>query len=425
MTTIAEATSRAATVRQARRGVVLLEVLVALALLIFGLALVGLQINAGVEAARNADVATRAIMLVDTKMSELAAGVLMPQPNEQEMTGDFGLHYPGYTWRLLIKETEIENQKDVTLEIGYNPVAAREQIANPSKEITVEDTGTRIVQVAHRLLPAPADVNLDRDFGLGQQELEKWQQKMEQAQANQPPAGGGGGQIPTGGGGGGGAPPQVGGLGSMNELLQALSALMAGGNFDPRMLSDLPMEELGKYSDMLEMMLGRKGGMAQSADQLLQQLLGNDRRGGRRGGRGGDRGGRRPDAEQRDGELPSDAEPGPRRGEQGEGSDRSGGRFGRGNDAAGQEDANEAPEGRFGARRNPDREDGAQSDTGGRRGRPRGQNDTGSATGGSRGRGRGGDEGAGEGRGGRDDSQRDENQDNRQPQRRGGNRLSR
>ena len=80
---------------QRRLGAVLLEVIISMGLLIFGMAVVGLQINAGLDAARTSDIATRAVMLADTKMAELAAGIVKPEKNDDEVKGDFGILYPG------------------------------------------------------------------------------------------------------------------------------------------------------------------------------------------------------------------------------------------------------------------------------------------------------------------------------------------
>src|SRR5690606_10048695 len=57
--------------RTARRGALLLEALVSLALLVFGMAYVGLQISNGMRMAREAEIGTKAVMLADTKLAEL------------------------------------------------------------------------------------------------------------------------------------------------------------------------------------------------------------------------------------------------------------------------------------------------------------------------------------------------------------------
>jgi len=71
------------------RGVVLLEVLIALAILILGMAAVGMQVNVGLRVANNSEIATRAVMLAQSKLAELDAGIVQLVPNE-ELEGDFG-----------------------------------------------------------------------------------------------------------------------------------------------------------------------------------------------------------------------------------------------------------------------------------------------------------------------------------------------
>ena len=57
----------------------LLEVLISLALLIFGLAVVGMQVNKGLDAARAAEIGTKGVMLAETKLAELNSGVVKPE----------------------------------------------------------------------------------------------------------------------------------------------------------------------------------------------------------------------------------------------------------------------------------------------------------------------------------------------------------
>src|SRR5687768_11766664 len=66
------------------RGAVLLEVIISMGLLIFGMAVVGLQVNAGLDAARSADIGTRAVMLAESKLSEFKGGILQPEKNDDE-----------------------------------------------------------------------------------------------------------------------------------------------------------------------------------------------------------------------------------------------------------------------------------------------------------------------------------------------------
>lgn len=190
-----------------RRGAMLLEVIVALGLLAFGLTVVGLQINSGLKIAQSNRLYTMATMLVDSKLDEVESGILQPDLIEREVKGDFGILYPGYTWRIEINPTEIEGFYAATIEIGYRESAVQEQIDDPKAEIDIEDPGTKILRTAYRLFPKPADINLERDFGITQDDIDEMMADLSGAGGGDGSGGGGaggGGGIAGGGGPGGG-----------------------------------------------------------------------------------------------------------------------------------------------------------------------------------------------------------------------------
>ena len=342
--------------RTARRGALLLEALVSLALLVFGMAYVGLQISNGMRMAREAEIGTKAVMLADTKLAELRAGVLRPEKNDDELRGDFGSLCPGYTWRVKVEQTETDGLLALRLDIGYSEAGMAEQLENPDRSIDIEDSGTRIVQTAYRLMPIPADVDLARDFGLSEDELEKLT---------------GAGQGQEGGGAGG---EFGGGLADLVESLGGLSALQ---NFDPRDLANLPPEQFEQISALLEKFLGRDAlSNLQSPEDQLRDVMNQERgRGGREGrGRGGrargegrqreqDRFGDRDDADMAD-----DGGTGGRR--RGEGRENAGPNRGRGGD---RDEAGGARGGNRGRGRNNTGRNGNDDGDGGFDDRPRGR----------------------------------------------------
>jgi hypothetical protein len=135
------------------RGIVLLEVLVALGLLVMGLAVVGLQINAGLNAARSSDRSTRAVILAESKMAELRAGVLKPETQDEVLKGDFGVLYPGYTWLMFFEETETEGLLSLTMHICFDEELRTKQIDDPEMEVTVDERDYQPVYTVHRLYP--------------------------------------------------------------------------------------------------------------------------------------------------------------------------------------------------------------------------------------------------------------------------------
>lgn len=240
-------------------GAVLLEVVISLGLLVFGMAMVGLQVRAGLDAARATDLGTRALMLTDTLLAELDCGAIIPDTTDEEVDGDFGIKAPGYTWRIKIEQADVENLYMLTMELGFNQGHVDEQIDDPDLEIDIEDDGTTIVRTVYRLYPKPADINMERDYGLASEDLEKL-------------LGMSSGED-VGGQEGGGAAAAAGDLASvaseMGVDLSGLDFLLDPGGFDPRMLSQLPEEEFMQLIDLLDTVLpGGAGALSGLQDQV-------------------------------------------------------------------------------------------------------------------------------------------------------------
>ncbi len=306
----------AGSILRRHRGAVLLEVVVSVGLLFFGMVAVGLQVNAGLRVAHDADIKTRAVMLMDSATAALTSGDLQPDLTDIELRGDFGvppagndgkLVIPqggsavafrigvgaaGYTWRMKFDPSDTEDLYMVTMQIGYNARRAEDQLDNPEEEIDIEDEGTLIVHEVYRLFAKPADINLERDFGFSLEDL---------AEAVPDGAAGGGGGDGGGAGGGG-----AGGLGDPLALLQQFltshpDLLTPDGGINPAAVARLSPEEFAMIAAMLDQMgvgggvfgngPGRPGGPGE----------------GRRGGRGRNDG---PDADGGgDGGPPADAPP--------------------------------------------------------------------------------------------------------------------
>lgn len=264
-------------------------------LLIFGMAAVGMQVRGGLDIARTVNTGTRALMLVDTIWAELDAGVIRPGPNDDEIKGDFGVGYPGYSWRIDIEPCDIDDFYMLTMELGYNTEAAERQIDDPSYEIDIEDEGTRIVRTVYRLYPRPADINIERDFGVTQEDLTNLMGTGDQ----------GGGQQggPTGDGSGdqgGGGTGELGGLAALAEQmgidLTSFDFLFDPNGFDPRMLTELPPEDFAQLAELMETLLRQGGGALsnlqnQMGGDNLRNLIGEGRRRAEERRQGGEDGG--------------------------------------------------------------------------------------------------------------------------------------
>lgn len=238
----------------ARRGAMLLEVVVSLGLLIAGLALVGLQVNLGLEAARECDLRTRALVLMDTKFAELAAGVVEPKTDDDILVGDFGVVYPGFGWMMEFEQTETDDLLGVTLTISFDGQLREEQIANPERDSDLDEKDIlkdgAVLAVAYRLWPNPADINMARDYGVDLNELTE-----------------------------GGEPGEEGEGGFGSDILDRIAALLAeypeviksDGSIDIRALSALPAEEFMELSSILQLLTG--GGNINSMQRQMQSLL--------------------------------------------------------------------------------------------------------------------------------------------------------
>lgn len=293
-----------------RRGAMLLEVLISVALMVFGLAVVGLRISTSLESARRTQSWTIGMLLAETKMAELQAGAVEFGDSDDYVSGYFGIRYPGYSWRIQIEPCEIENLFLMSLEIGYNASVVDEQIENPDMEIDFDDPETVIIRTVHRLVPTPADLDLNRDFGI---DLEGLQQQS---------AEGGG----PGGGQGDSAQDELWGL--INDFLtQHPEILNDSGGIDLDAIKNLPEEDFQMAMEILQQFVGRGSRIGQLEDQLGESL---GQGGGQNaptggGGRAGDRGGRGdPDAGSNEGTVGAGRDRGRRGAANQDGSDADG-----------------------------------------------------------------------------------------------------
>lgn len=254
--------------RPRRQGIILLEVLIALALLVAGLAVVGAQMQSGLQAAYESDMATRAVLLADTKMAELRAGVLEPERVDDILKGDFGITYPGYTWVMRFDETESDGLMSVELQIRYDQAMKDRRIASPREQIQVDEEEGSVIWEVYALYPQPADVNMERDYGIPTDELTM-------LAAGGFLSGGGESGDGSGDGSGEGGPGGEAGtlLGKLAEILAAYpDIIQPDGGIDVRALTALPADDFRELLSIYNMLTGG-GGMNPSN---MQQLMESD-----------------------------------------------------------------------------------------------------------------------------------------------------
>lgn len=135
-------------------GVVLLEVVIALAILILGMAAVGMQMGIGMRVASDSETATRAVLLAKSTLARLDSGEIPIVPND-EREEDFK-EYPGWAYRLYVDPCDTPDLNMVTLQILYKPGAYYNE--------TLDFESMDVVHTSYTLRATPARIDLQRDF---------------------------------------------------------------------------------------------------------------------------------------------------------------------------------------------------------------------------------------------------------------------
>jgi len=264
---------------------VLLEVIVSIGLLVFGLAVIGVRISSALQTARSVDFDTRAMMLTDTLLAELDAGMITMDLNDDEIKGNFMNQAPGYTWRIGIEKADIDDFFMLKVEIAYNKDQEEAQIDDPLLDTSIEDEGAKIIQTVYRLYPKPAQIDLERDYGLSQDDMKELF---------------GEGTSETGEGGEGGEGTGKSGQGTSDLMQMAtdlgidltqFSFLFDGSSFDPRELSKLPEDQFTQLATLLSTVFSQggqaiqefeKAGGKEKLDEMSRQKQNERNQGGDR-----------------------------------------------------------------------------------------------------------------------------------------------
>ena len=154
-----------ATRRSRVRAVLLLEVVVALAVMVTAMGFLGAQLVGGIRMTMYAEEQTRAAQLADRMLAllELDPNTVERFVAEREADGDFGEQYPEWFWRAYAEELEetedLEEEQRlsrVTVEILYQPGVGRDADIDEA----------RVVRRLHLLKAAPGTIDLEEDFGV-------------------------------------------------------------------------------------------------------------------------------------------------------------------------------------------------------------------------------------------------------------------
>lgn len=154
---------------QRPRGALLLEVILALTILFMGMSLIGIQLQTSIKIGYDNERRTQALLLAEAKLAQLDSGAINLEREmgaDGVMEGDFGKSFPGYFFRFTMEEHEdLEDIFEVTTEILYGPP---EDDLEPGD---IEDA--HVVMVLYSFRPTPPTLNLQRDFGVSDEQIEE------------------------------------------------------------------------------------------------------------------------------------------------------------------------------------------------------------------------------------------------------------
>ncbi|MGB0717577.1 MAG: hypothetical protein ACPGXK_16990 [Phycisphaerae bacterium] len=153
-------------------GYVLLETVIATALLMLGLMVLGAQIQDSVTTVRKMDQRQRAIMLAETLLSELSLGLIEFDSIDDMQEEEFGPRDPSYGYRMILDETIVPDLFHLTTEILYWPREDEEDFFDFDEAEILFTTRTMKV--------VPRKVNLQEAFGIPDEEFEELSVKLEE-----------------------------------------------------------------------------------------------------------------------------------------------------------------------------------------------------------------------------------------------------
>jgi hypothetical protein len=169
-----------------RRAALLLEVVVALALMIASLAVLGAQLRSGILTMRSAEELNRGVALVDRLMAlmELDLELQARLFEDQQREGDFGEQFPGYFWEMELEPlevTELEDEEVLDVDEDELPALFRMDITilydPPDEDDPLGSIdAARDLYTVHMIRATPPQIDLTEDFGIAADQVEQLQQ---------------------------------------------------------------------------------------------------------------------------------------------------------------------------------------------------------------------------------------------------------
>ncbi|MCB9850579.1 MAG: hypothetical protein H6817_07725 [Phycisphaerales bacterium] len=201
-------------------GFMLLEIVIAVGLLVLGLAVIGGQLQTASDMTRETDHVARIVFLAESRLAELDSGLVVPNDQVADETGieveqDFGRLFPEYASRVTLTPTATADLIAVQLDIFYDPT--RKVLEKGEQLDDFEYDDDMIVQTYHTLRVAPKPLNLRTDFGLDDEIADKIDEQL----AN-----------------------------------STLSGTLDVNNFDPSVFRDLDIDQLAELLGILQQAYG-------------------------------------------------------------------------------------------------------------------------------------------------------------------------
>lgn len=169
-----------------RTSALLLEVVVALALMVASLAMLGAQLHSGILTMKTAEEMNRGVALVDRLLAlmELDLDLQTRLFEDQEREGDFGEQYPGYFWELdlePLEQTEVQDEEAIDEENPDGlPLLFRIDIKILYDQPTLDDPegnveDARTLYTVHMIRATPPAIDLSTDYGIPTDQIEQLQ----------------------------------------------------------------------------------------------------------------------------------------------------------------------------------------------------------------------------------------------------------
>jgi len=144
----------------------LLEVVLALGLLIMGMATIGMQIQEAFDTAHGSQRMLRAINLAESKMSELDAGLIvdLDEAVDDDLEHEFGRLFPDFGWRIRLEPLQDTPELwALRLDILY------QHRLDIEEEFDFENA--EILFTTRTLRATPPTIDPQRDFGADEEAL--------------------------------------------------------------------------------------------------------------------------------------------------------------------------------------------------------------------------------------------------------------